>query len=272
MKEDIEHILKHGDPKSFLRDKNFRSQPGTSYCTGCGHGLICKKIGEAVDELDIADRSVLVACVGCGVFDYEYYDFDTCQAAHGRAPAVATGLKRARPDLIVMTKQGDGDLIAIGTAETVHSANRNENISIFYVNNAIYGMTGGQMAPTTLLGQKTTTTPKGRDLTDGSPMPVCEMLNTLGVIETEKGKQYVGGPTYLERVALYDIAQVRKMGDAIKKALRIQIEGKGFSLVEILSPCPTNWVMGVEESLEYTKKEMTKNYPLGVFRDLEDKR
>lgn len=269
---DLEYMLKHGNPESFLRDKNFRKQPGMSYCPGCGHGLVCKKIGEAVDDLGIADKSILVACVGCGVFDYEYYNFDTCQAAHGRAPAVATGIKRAKPDTIVMTKQGDGDLIAIGTAETVHAANRNENITIFYVNNAIYGMTGGQMAPTSLIGQKTTTSPGGKSLTDGSPIRVCELLDTLGVIENGKGKQYIGGPTYLERVAVYDVLHIRRLEQAIRKALRIQMKGQGFSLIEIISPCPSGWEMSVEESLEYTKNEMTKTYPLKIFRDMEDKR
>lgn len=270
MSNDLEYILKHGDPKSFLRDENFRAKPGMSYCPGCGHGLVCKKIGEAVDDLGIADRSVMVACVGCGVFDYQYYNFDTCQAAHGRAPAMATGVKRARPDLVVMTKQGDGDLIAIGTAETVHAANRNENISIFFINNAIYGMTGGQMAPTSLMGQKTTTSPYGRQSSDGSPIGVCELLDTLGV-DPRTGEKY-GGPVYLERVGVYDVAQIRRLDYAIRKALRIQMKGQGFSLVEVLSPCPSNWGMSIQEAIDYTKNEMTKVYPLGVFRDLEDKR
>lgn len=270
MSKDLEGILKHGDPKSFLRDENFRSKPGMSYCPGCGHGIVCKKIGEAVDDLGIADRSIMVACVGCGVFDFQYYNFDTCQAAHGRAPATATGIKRARPDLIVMTKQGDGDLIAIGTAETVHAANRNENISIFFINNAIYGMTGGQMAPTSLMGQKTTTSPYGRQLSDGSPIRVCELLDTLGV-DPGTGEKY-GGPVYLERVGVFDAAQVRRLDYAIRKALRIQMKGQGFSLVEILSPCPSNWKMSVQEAIDYTKNEMAKVYPLCVFRDLEDKR
>ena len=272
MSKKLEYILKHGEPESFLREKNFRTQPGMSYCPGCGHGLICKKIGEAIDDLGIADQSVMVACVGCGVFDFQYYNFDCCQAAHGRAPAMATGIKRARPDLIVMTKQGDGDLIAIGTAETVHSANRNENISIFFVNNATYGMTGGQMAPTSLIGQKTTTSPGGKKLSDGGPIRVCELLNTLGVVDTGNGHEYDGGPTYLERVGLYDVAQIRKLDSAIRKALRIQMKGQGFSLVEVLSPCPSNWKMSIEDSIQYTKNEMTKIYPLKVFRDLEDKR
>ena len=270
--KDLEYMIKHGDPKSFLRDKNFRKQPGLSYCSGCGHGLVIKKLGEVIDDLGIADKTTFVACVGCGVFDYEYYNFDTVEAAHGRAPAVATGIKRARPDQIVITKQGDGDLIAIGTAETVHAANRNENISIFFVNNAIYGMTGGQMAPTSLIDQKTTTTPEGRKLKDGGPIGVCELLNSLGVLYTNDGKEFPGGPTYLERVAVYDANQVRRLESAIRKALRIQMKGQGFSLVEILSPCPSNWKMTVQEALDYTRNDMTKVYPLGVFRDLEDKR
>ncbi|MBL7100517.1 MAG: 2-oxoglutarate oxidoreductase [Nanoarchaeota archaeon] len=271
MKDSV-HTLKHGNPKSFLRDKNFRAQPGTTYCSGCGHGLISKKIGEVIDDFGIADRTMFIASVGCSVFDYEYYNFDTCQVPHGRAPAAATGYKRARPDNIVITKQGDGDLAAIGLAEIVHAANRCENISVFFVNNAIYGMTGGQMAPTTLIGQETTTSPDGKGLTDGAPIRVCELLDTLGIVDTEDDKDYVSGPTYLERVGLYDVFQVRRLEQAVRKAVRIQIKNQGFSLVEILSPCPTNWKMSVEEAMDFTKYEMAKIFPLGVFRDLEDKR
>lgn len=227
------------------------------YCPGCGHGIIHRLIAEVIDEFDIRERTVGIAPVGCSVFLDEYFDCDMIQAAHGRAPAVATGMKRNRPDLIVLSYQGDGDLAAIGTAETVHSATRGENISIIFINNAIYGMTGGQQAPTTMPGQKTTTNPFGRDpKIHGYPVKVCEMLSALD------------GPVYIERVAVNKAPNVLKTKRAIKKAFKIQIDGLGFSLVEILSPCPTGWGLLPLKALEYIDKKMIPYYPLGVYKDL----
>ena len=259
--KDKDYVSKSPKPETFLREKNYSHHLGTHYCPGCGHGLVNKFIGEVVDEYNIRDKTIMVASVGCAVFDFWYYDCDRIQVPHGRSPAVATGLKRARPECVVITHQGDGDLAAIGTAETIHAANRGENISIFFVNNAIYGMTGGQMAPTTLEGQKSTTSPGGRNVQEvGYPIKVCELLNTLIA------------PTYIERVALYDMNHVRRAKEAVKKSIRIQLKNQGFSLVEFLSPCPTNWGMSVKDALEFTKKNMEKYYPLGIFRDLEDKK
>jgi 2-oxoglutarate ferredoxin oxidoreductase subunit beta len=227
------------------------------YCPGCTHGIIHRLVAEAIDELGIRGRTIGVASVGCSVFTYNYFNCDMVQAAHGRAPAVATGVKRSDPDKnIVFTYQGDGDLAAIGTAETVHSAARGENITVIFVNNAIYGMTGGQMAPTTLPGQVTQTSPYGRDVkTVGYPVKVCEMLSK------------VDGATYLERVAVNNVKNVRAAKAAIKKAFQNQIEGKGFSLVEVLSTCPTNWGMTPEKSLNWLEENMLPYYPLGVYKD-----
>ncbi len=228
------------------------------YCPGCTHGIIHRLVAEAMDELEIEGRTVGVASVGCSVLTYNYFGCDMVQAAHGRAPAVATGVKRANKDLIVFTYQGDGDLAAIGTAETVHSASRNENITIIFVNNAIYGMTGGQLAPTSLPGQVTQTSPYGRDVTTaGYPVRVCEMLATLD------------GPQYLERVAVNNVQNVKKAKAAIKKAFQNQVEGKGFSLVEILSTCPTNWGKSPMDALKWLNENMVPYYPLGVYRDKE---
>jgi 2-oxoisovalerate ferredoxin oxidoreductase beta subunit len=233
----------------------------THYCPGCGHGNIHKLIAEALDELGVAERTVLISPVGCSVFAYYYFDCGNVQCAHGRAPAVATGIKRANPDSIVISYQGDGDLAAIGTAETVHAANRGEGITVFFVNNAIYGMTGGQMAPTTLLQQKTTTTPLGRQETyHGNPIRVCELLATLPA------------PTYIERVAIGTTKHIMKARKAIHKALRNQVEGRGYSFVEILSPCPTGWKMDPPDAREWMLSEMTKFFPLGVFKDESDAR
>ena len=226
------------------------------YCPGCTHGIIHRLVAEAIDELGIEGRTIGVAPVGCSVMAYNYFNVDMVQAAHGRAPAVATGVKRSDPNNIVFTYQGDGDLAAIGTAETVHSAARGENITVIFVNNAIYGMTGGQMAPTTLPGQVTQTSPYGRDVqTVGYPVKVCEMLSQLD------------GATYLERVAVNNVKNVRNAKKAIKKAFQNQVEGKGFSLVEVVSTCPTNWGLSPEKALEWLEENMIPYYPLGVYKD-----
>jgi 2-oxoglutarate ferredoxin oxidoreductase subunit beta len=226
------------------------------YCPGCTHGIIHRLVAQAIDELGIEGRSVGIASVGCSVLTYNYFNVDMIQAAHGRAPAVATGVKRAYPDNIVFTYQGDGDLAAIGTAETVHSAARGENITVIFVNNAIYGMTGGQMAPTSLPGQVTQTSPYGRDVkTVGYPVKVCELLRE------------VDGAAYLERVAVNDVKNVRNAARAIKKAFQYQMEGKGFSLIEILSTCPTNWGFTPDKALEWLEQNMIPYYPLGVYKD-----
>ena len=226
------------------------------YCPGCTHGIIHRLVAQAIDELGIEGRCVGIASVGCSVLTYNYFNVDMIQAAHGRAPAVATGVKRADPDNIVFTYQGDGDLAAIGTAETVHSAARGENITVIFVNNAIYGMTGGQMAPTSLPGQVTQTSPYGRDVkTVGYPVRVCELLRE------------VEGAAYLERVAVNDVKNVKNAARAIKKAFRYQMEGKGFSLIEILSTCPTNWGFTPDKALEWLEQNMIPYYPLGVYKD-----
>ena len=226
------------------------------YCPGCTHGIIHRLVAEALDELGVTGRTIGVASVGCSVFTYNYFNCDMVQAAHGRAPAVATGVKRSDKNNIVFTYQGDGDLAAIGTAETVHSAARGENITVIFVNNAIYGMTGGQMAPTTLPGQKTQTSPYGRDVEAvGYPVKVCEMLSQID------------GATYLERVAVNNVANVKKAKAAIKKAFQNQIDGKGFSLVEVLSTCPTNWGLAPEKAISWLEENMLPYYPLGVYKD-----
>ncbi len=226
------------------------------YCPGCTHGIIHRLVAEVLDELGIEGKTVGIASVGCSVMSYNYFNCDMVQAAHGRAPAVATGVKRANPENIVFTYQGDGDLAAIGTAETVHSAARGENITVIFVNNAIYGMTGGQMAPTTLPTQVTQTSPYGRDVTvQGYPVKVCEMLSQLD------------GPTYLERVAVTDVKNIKNAKRAIKKAFENQVNGRGFSLVEVLSTCPTNWGKTPEDSIDWLNENMKPYYPLGVYKD-----
>ena len=238
-----------------LTDKQFH------YCPGCNHGIIHRLVAESIDELVQegkleAGNVIGVAPVGCSVFAYDYFNCDMFEAAHGRAPAVATGIKRAKKDTLVFTYQGDGDLASIGTAEIVHAAHRGEKIVTIFVNNAIYGMTGGQMAPTTLPGQVTQTSPYGRDVkTVGYPLRVCEMLSELD------------GPAYLERVAVNDVKSVRKAKKAIKKAFTYQTEGKGFSLIEILSTCPTNWGMTPLDAAKWLEENMKPYYPLGVFKD-----
>jgi len=228
----------------------------THYCPGCTHGVIHKLVGEVIDELGVLDKTIGVAPVGCSVLAYNYFACDMFEAAHGRAPAVATGIKRANPDSVVFTYQGDGDLAAIGTAEIVHIATRGENITTIFVNNCIYGMTGGQMAPTTLPGQVTETTPYGRDIkANGHPIRVSEMIATLD------------GACYVERVSVDNVPNVIKAKKAIKKAFENAEAGKGFSMVEVLSICPTNWGLSVEESLEWLRNNMMPFYTLGVKKD-----
>ena len=226
------------------------------YCPGCTHGIIHRLVAEVMDELGIEGKSIGVAPVGCSVMAYNYFGCDMIQAAHGRAPAVATGIKRADPSKVVFTYQGDGDLAAIGTAETVHSAARRENITVIFVNNAIYGMTGGQMAPTTLPGQITQTSPYGRNPEQvGLPVKVCELLLN------------VDGATYLERVAVNNVKNVKNAKKAIKKAFQNQIDKKGFSLIEVVSTCPTNWGMTPVNALKWLEDNMLPYYPLGVYKD-----
>lgn len=226
------------------------------YCPGCTHGIVHRLVAEVIDELGIEGKTIGIAPVECSVMAYNYFTVDMIEAAHGRAPAVATGVKRADPENIVFTYQGDGDLASIGTAETVHAAARNENITVIFINNAIYGMTGGQMAPTSLPGQVTQTSPYGRDVSlCGYPVKICEMLSALE------------GPEYLERVAVNSVKNVRNAKKAIKKAFENQINGKGFSLVEVLSSCPTNWGMTPQKALQWIDEKMIPYYPLGVYKD-----
>lgn len=239
----------------FDKPKSLTDAP-LHYCPGCTHGIIHRLVAEAIDELGIEGRTIGVAPVGCAVMAYDYFACDMVEAAHGRAPAVATGLKRANPENIIFTYQGDGDLASIGTAETVHSATRNENITVIFVNNAIYGMTGGQMAPTSLPGQITQTSPYGRDVSvAGYPIRVCEMLATLD------------GPEYIERVAVNSVANVKKAEKAILKAFQNQVDKKGFSLIEVVSSCPTNWGLTPTEALKWVDEKMIPYYPLGVYKD-----
>ena len=243
----------------FDRPKSLSPVP-FHYCPGCTHGIVHRLVAEAIDELGIEGRTIGVASVGCSVMAYNYFACDMVQAAHGRAPAVATGVKRSDPSKIVFTYQGDGDLAAIGTAETVHVGARGENITIIFINNCIYGMTGGQMAPTTLPGQVTTTSPYGRDRRiQGSPIHVCEMLSTLD------------GVAYAERVAVNTVPNIRNAKKAIVKAFQNQIDKKGLSIVEVLSTCPTNWGMTPEKALEWVKTDMIPFYPLGVYKDTDVK-
>ena len=253
-----EYEVVHRRARSFYTGYERKSelQHQTHYCPGCGHGIVHKLVAKAIDELGIQDRTILISPVGCSVFAYYYFDVGNIQAAHGRAPAVATGVKRAHPESIVLSYQGDGDLAAIGTAEIVHAANRGENITFIFVNNAVYGMTGGQMAPTTLIGQKTTTSPFGRNAwNEGYPIKVCELLASLNA------------PVYLERVALGNNKQIISASRAIRKALEIQKRGLGFSLVEVLSPCPTIWKMDPVVAQHWVEENLVKNFPTGVYRD-----
>ena len=228
----------------------------THYCAGCGHGIVHKLIAQIMDELGIQEKTLVIAPVGCSVLAYNYLKADGLEAAHGRAPAVSTGLKRVQKDKVVICYQGDGDLLAIGTAETVHAANRGEHITVIFINNAIYGMTGGQMAPTTMEGQVTKTTPYGRDPKEvGWPIRACELLNTLEA------------PYYIERCAVYDVKHINQTKKAIKKAIQNQIDGKGYSFVEILSMCPTNWGVDPTKAAEWVRDVMERYYPVKCFRD-----
>lgn len=229
------------------------------YCPGCTHGVIHRLVAEVLEELDILGDTIGIAPVGCSVLAYDYFNCDMQEAAHGRAPALATGIKRVLPEKTVFTYQGDGDLAAIGTAEIVHVAHRAEKITTIFVNNAIYGMTGGQMAPTTLIGQKATTSPYGRSEQDtGKPLRVCEMLATID------------GAVFVERVSVHDVPHIRKAKKAIKKAFEVQLRGEGFAMVEVLSTCPTNWGLSPLDSLAWLKENLLPYYPLGNFRTTEE--
>lgn len=227
------------------------------YCPGCTHGIIHRLVGEAIDSLGILEQTIGVASVGCSVFAYDYFNCDMQQAAHGRAPAVATGIKRVLPDKMVFTYQGDGDLASIGMAEIVHAAARGENITVIFVNNAIYGMTSGQMAPTSLIGQVTATSPRGRTISEmGYPIRMCEMLATLE------------GPSYLARVSSHDSRHILQAGRAIKTAFEMQRQKKGFALVEVLSTCSVNWGMTPVNAMKWLEENMIPYYPLGVYKDI----
>jgi len=244
--------------KVFGRPASLTDKP-LSFCPGCTHGIVHRLVAECLDELSLREKTIGIAPVGCAVTSYNFFAVDMQQAAHGRAPAVATGIKRVLPDRIVFGYQGDGDLASIGMAEIVHAAARGEKITVIFINNAIYGMTGGQMAPTTLIGQKTTTSPLGRDPEKvGHPIRICELLATLP------------GATYLARVSVHDPKHVGLAKAAIKKAFQVQVAGQGFSLVEVLSSCPTNWGMTPFESLKWIEENMVPYYPLGTFRQPEE--
>lgn len=244
----------------YSRPKSLKKVP-FHYCPGCGHSVAHRLICEVIDEMGLQDNTLGVPPPGCSVFAYNYFDVDMAESAHGRGAAVATGIKRAFPGIIVFTYQGDGDLAGIGTAETIHAANRGENITVIFINNAVYGMTGGQMAPTTLRGMKTSTTPYGRDhILEGHPIRMSEILAMLD------------GVSYIERVAVNSPANIRKAKKAIAKSFQMQVEGRGFSMVEILSPCPTNWKMSSIQAWKWVDEEMTKVFPLGVFKDVTEKK
>ncbi len=225
-----------------------------TYCSGCSHGITHRLIAEVLEEFNVLGDTIGIAPVGCSVYAYDYFNCDMIQAPHGRAPAVATGVKRADSSKIVFTYQGDGDLSAIGIAEAIHAGARGENITVIFINNATYGMTGGQMSPTTLMKQVTQTTPHGRDTQSGYPINVCELISTLQ------------GVSYCERVAMCDVANIIRAKKAIKKAFQTQIENKGFSLIEVLSTCPTNWGKSPQEAMDWIKTDMIKQYPLGVYK------
>jgi 2-oxoglutarate ferredoxin oxidoreductase subunit beta len=239
----------------FKRTPTLKDCP-THYCPGCGHGIAHRLIAEAIDELGIHERTIGIAPVGCSVLAYNYLDVDMIEVAHGRAPAVATGMKRTNPDKIIFSYQGDGDLAAIGTAEIIHAAHRAEQITVIFINNAVFGMTGGQMAPTTVLGQVTQTTQQGRQASgQGYPLQVCELLAVLP------------GAVYIERCALSSVAQIRKAKKAVKHAFELQLnDAKGLSLVELLSPCPTYWRMKPADAMEWIEKDMTKVFSLGRLK------
>jgi 2-oxoisovalerate ferredoxin oxidoreductase beta subunit len=253
-----EYVVAQGKARSFYEryERKEELQHQTHFCPGCGHGIVHKMIAKAIDDLGVQDRTIIVGPVGCSVFTYYYFDVGNVQAAHGRAPAVATAMKRSRPDSIVVSYQGDGDLSAIGSAEILHAANRGENITVIFVNNAIYSMTGGQAAPTTLLGMKSTTTPNGRNAaTEGFPLHVSELLSTLQA------------PAYIERVGLGDNKQIAQTARAIKRGIENQVRGLGFSLIEVLAPCPTIWKLTPVEAQHWVCDVMEKEFRLGVFCD-----
>ena len=231
----------------------------THYCAGCGHSTVHRLLAEVLDELGVRERTIGVAPVGCAVVAYNYLDIDWSEAAHGRPPAVATGLKRVHPDALVFTYQGDGDLASIGMAETIHTANRGENITIIFINNAVYGMTQGQMAPTTLMGMKTTTSPRGREANMGYPIKMCELLNQLQA------------PALLVRTTVTSPKWVRHTKELLKKAFQYQMDGAGFGMIEVLSPCPTYWRMTPAEALRFVEGPMSEAFPLGVVRDVRAK-
>jgi 2-oxoglutarate/2-oxoacid ferredoxin oxidoreductase subunit beta len=249
--------------KIFSFPESLKDNP-THYCPGCGHSVAHRLVAECLDEMNLREETIGVPPVGCAVLAYNYFNFDMVEAPHGRALAVATGIKRVHPDKFVLTYQGDGDLAAIGTAETIHAANRGERISTIFINNAIYGMTGGQMAPTTTLGQSATTTPGGRDQRiHGNPIDISQMLAVSN------------GVVYVERCALTTIKQIHRAKKAIKKSFQCQLDDLGFSLVELLSPCPTNWKISPKDAWKWVNEEMVKTYPLGVIKDItgyEDKK
>jgi 2-oxoglutarate ferredoxin oxidoreductase subunit beta len=242
--------------RKFTRPESLRDV-GTHYCPGCGHGILHRLVAEVIDELGLRPKTIGVAPVGCAVVAYDYWDFDVSEAAHGRALAVATGIKRCRPEAVVFTYQGDGDLASIGIAETIYAANRGENLTCIFVNNACYGMTGGQMAPTTLLGQRTATSPWGRDPAcgEGWPLQLSQMLKVLK------------GVNFIVRTSLATPQKIKLTSKYIKKAFVNQIENKGFSLVEVLSPCPTIWQKSAPEALRWMEEEMEKEFPLGVIKE-----
>ncbi len=243
-------------PRTIYRRPDLLSTQPTSYCPGCGHGIIHRLVAEVLGEMDVAGRTILVGSVGCSVFAYDYLRLDAVESPHGRAAAVATGVKRVKPDRIVFTYQGDGDLAAIGTAEIVHAAARGERITVIFVNNGIYGMTGGQMAPTTLPGQRTTSSPKGRDVeTQGYPLPVTEMLSLLP------------GVAYAARGSVADPGLIGKAKAMIRRAFDVQVEGHGFAIVEVLSTCPVGWGMTPVEAMDHLATDVMDAYPVGVFVD-----
>ena len=246
--------------KVFTRPKSLKPTP-FHYCPGCGHSIIHRLVAELIDEMDISGKIICIPPAGCAVLAYNYFDIDTCESAHGRGCAIATGFKRALPDRIVFTYQGDGDMAAIGTAETIHAANRGEVITSIFVNNAVYGMTGGQMAPTTMIGQKTSTSPYGRrSKVEGYPLKITDLIAQLE------------GAAYVVRTSVATPAKVMATKKALKRAFEIQIEGLGYTLVEVLSPCPTNWKVSPKEAFAYLEEIMEKQYPLGVFKDITKKK
>lgn len=246
------------DMKKVIGRPKYLKEVPNHYCPGCGHSTVHRLLAEVIEELKIRDRTICIPPCGCAVLAYYYLDVDMVEAAHGRGTAVATGMKRCLPDRVVFTYQGDGDLAAIGTAELIHAANRGESITTIFINNGVYGMTGGQMAPTTMVGQRTTTTPQGRNSTcDGPPMKMCEFLSSLE------------GTAYLARSSVHSVKQIQKTKRYIREAFQVQLNDEGFSMVEILSMCPSNWKLSPVDSCGYIENEMTQYFPLGVIKERE---